>query len=65
MKHIAELGSLRTWHVPACPKGEKYVTLEVPGFIADEYDLGAAMDDGMESGDGRRLANDILNNKAG
>lgn len=66
MKHIAELGSLRTWHVPACPKGTKYVTLEVPGFIADEYDLG--------DGNGRMawnpvmgedLANDILNNKAG
>lgn len=60
----AELGSLRTWFIPGCPKGEKYVSVEVPGFTADEYDLG--------DGNGRMawypvmgedLANAIVNNK--
>lgn len=40
MPHQVQLGGLRSWNIPACPKGSDYVSIKVPGMIADEYDTG-------------------------
>lgn len=62
---IASLGSLRTWNIPACPEGREYVSLKIPGVIADEYDTGDGNGTmGVMPVMGERVAEEIVGSKS-